>query len=478
MQISLSRLVQPILPAALQGRILPQLERLDVLVVSLVSGKDDSAVSRRTAMVAFLIRVASAAIAYFSQVFMARWMGDFEYGIFVAVWVAAVILGGIACLGFQTGIIRFISEYQTAGDMSHLRGSIRGALALSLAGSTIIAAIGSWIIWSFSAHVTDYFVIPILLAAICLPMMSLQEVQDGVARAFNWPGVALFPTFIVRPLLILAVMAIAIIAGFEADAVTAMISAIIATYVATIAQAVALFVHLRKTVPAGPRLYKPRLWMAIAAPIFLVEGFYNLLTNTDILFVGYYLPPDQVGIYFAAVKTLSLVHFVYFAVKAGSAHRFASYKTSGDTARYEAFIQETVNWTFWPSLALAFVMVLLGRYFLMLFGPTFMAGESLLWILAIGVVIRSSVGAAESVLTMSGEQRTCATVYAATLAVNLVLNFALIPLYGLKGAAIATTCALAFEAAALYAAAKRRLGIHIFIIPARNRFEPHGGTTA
>ena len=440
---------------------MPHINRLDAVL----SGSDDSAVSQRTAIFAFAIRVASAAIAYLSQVFMARWMGDFEYGIYVAVWVAAVILGGIACFGFQTGVIRFISEYRTANDLDHLRGAIRGALMWSLAASTLLAVIGSAVLYFLADHVTDYYVIPIYLAAICLPMMALQETQDGVARAFNWPGTALGPTFIARPLIILAVMAIFITSGMNADAPTAMLAAIVATWLASIGQFVSLRLKLRDAVPSGPRAYRPREWIAIAMPIFLVEGFYNLLTNTDILFVGYYMPPDQVAVYFAAVKTLALVHFVYFAVKAGAAHRFAAYRQAGDIRRYEEFIQETVNWTFWPSLALAILMVLLGRYFLMLFGPSFLSGESLLWILAIGVVVRSTVGAAESVLTMSGEQTTCAAVYGASFFINVTLNFALIPAYGLQGAAWSTTFALFFEALALYAAARRRLGIHIFIIP-------------
>ena len=58
-------------------------------------------------------------------------------------------------------------------------------------------------------------------------------------------------------------------------------------------------------------------WVAVSIPIFLVEGFLFLLTNADVLVVGHFLPPDQVAVYFATAKTLALVHFVYFAVKAG-----------------------------------------------------------------------------------------------------------------------------------------------------------------
>jgi O-antigen/teichoic acid export membrane protein len=426
---------------------------------------DDRSVSQRTALVAFAIRVVSAVFAYVSQVLMARWMGEFEYGVFVAVWVAFVILGGIACLGFQTSIVRFISEYRTAGDYEHLRGAIRASLGWSFAAATLLAVLGAGILWLFSGFVTQYYVMPIFLACICLPMLALQEVQDGVARAFSWPGTALGPTFLARPLLLLAAMAIFVSVGLAPNAATAMAAAIAATWIASLTQFVVLVTRLRGVVPAGPTRYLPAQWIVIAAPIFMVEAFYNLLTNVDILFVSFYLAPEETAVYFATVKTLALAHFVYFAVKAAAAHRFAAYRRAGERERYESFIRETVNWTFWPSLGLAALMILFGKYFLMLFGPAFVSGQSLIWILAVGVVIRSTVGAAESVLTMSGEQKTCAAVYAASLFVAIVLNYLLVPVFGLSGAAMATLATLTFEAAALYAAAYRRLGLHIFILP-------------
>ena len=71
--------------------------------------------------------------------------------------------------------------------------------------------------------------------------------------------------------------------------------------------------------PAGPYSYKILAWIGISLPIFLVEGFFNLLTNVDIIIVGQFVPPDQVAVYYAATKTLALVHFVYFSVRAGAA---------------------------------------------------------------------------------------------------------------------------------------------------------------
>lgn len=463
MNLNISNIAEKVLPAMLFNKAEPLLAR----VQTALDGKGDSDVSRRMALFAFLIRVLSAAIAYVSQVLLARWMGEYDYGIYVSIWVAIVILGGICCLGFQTGVIRFISEYQTSGKDNMLRGSIVGSLTLGFISATILALLGSLGLYYFGDLIIEntHFYIPMFLAAICLPMLALQEVQDGVARAFNWAGVALMPTFILRPLLILFVMIALILFGFEPNAVLAMAATIIAVYFASVVQYIILFSRLRKTVPSGKKEYTPSAWFKVTVPIFLVEGFYNLLTNVDILILANKVEPDQVGIYFAAAKTLALVHFVYFAVKAASAHRFAAYHSSGNRKRYEEFIQETIHWTFWPSLVLALMMLVVGEYLLMLFGENFSAGISVIWILTIGIIVRASVGAAESVLTMSGKQKWCAVVYALTLLVAIILNFLLIPYYGLNGAAMATTISLCFEAAALYATARRTLDLHIFIIP-------------
>jgi O-antigen/teichoic acid export membrane protein len=86
-----------------------------------------------------------------------------------------------------------------------------------------------------------------------------------------------------------------------------------------------------------------------------------------------------------------------------------------------------------------------------------------MFVLAIGLVARASVGPAERLLNMVGEQRVCAGIYATAFAVNLVLCLVLIPRIGPMGAAIAITGAMVAEAGLLFLAAKRRLGIHVFV---------------
>ena len=458
-----SRILAPFVPAFARNRWGGHIDKGFDVADTIVAGKDEKAVSMRTALIAFSIRIISAFIAYVSQVLIARWLGTHEYGIFVWVWVAAVICGGLACLGFPSAVVRFIPQYRISNDESAVRGIVFGSRLYSVMTASVIALIGGAIVYFFEDAVTSIYVLPLFLGAICLPMLALAEVQDGVARAFSWPDIALSPTYLLRPVLILAAMALALAWGMEASAATALIASIAATWFSSVAQMLLLNRRLKKTISSGPKTLMPKVWIAVALPIFLVEGFFALLTNVDILIAGMYLSPHDVAIYFAAVKTLALVHFVYFAVKAGAAHRYSQYFTAGNVSQYEGFVRDTVKWTFWPSLAMGLLLLLTGKFLLSLFGQDFASGYPLLFILVIGIVARAAVGPAESVLTMSGQQNVCAAIYGITLCANIALNLSLIPIYGLYGAAWATTIAMIFEAAALYSITIRRLGIHMFV---------------
>jgi O-antigen/teichoic acid export membrane protein len=81
-------------------------------------------------------------------------------------------------------------------------------------------------------------------------------------------------------------------------------------------------------------------------------------------------------------------------------------------------------------------------------------------ILAFGMLARASVGPAERLLNMLGDRKQCALIYALAFALNLVLCIALIPHFGIEGAAAATSAALSIESILLYVTVRRRLKHH------------------
>ncbi len=458
MRFSAAATADRLLPERLALRARPVLGLVDAVLFT--SGERGEA--GRMSLIAFVIRIVSAAIAFIGQALMARWIGSFEYGIFVLVWTTMVIAGNISCLGFHTSVIRFIPEYREKGMIAELRGILVTSRLFVLVASTLIAGIGACAVWLAAGSIEPYYVVPFVLGFICLPMIALSDVLQGLARANSWAIFALSPTYLVRPVMILVVMAGALMAGFGATADTAIVAAIVATYLTTIVQLIGVTARIDRRLPAGPRKLHFRAWFLVSLPIFLVESFFFLLTNADVLMVGYFMQPDDVAVYFATVKALALVHFVYFAVKAGVAQRYAQF-THGDSGMLAGFARDTVSWTFWPSVAMALVVLLVGKPMLYLFGPGFEVGYPLLFLLVAGVVARAAVGPCESLLTMSGNQNVCAFVYALTLAFNVALSFLLIPLFGLWGAAMATAFSMIFEASALSFTVWRRLGIVMLI---------------
>src|SRR3984893_16942552 len=256
MRIGFVALAERMVAGRLGERVRPAAAALDRMLTS----TDDRAVSQRIALIAFAVRILSAVIAYVSQVLLARWMGDFEYGVFVVVWVGAVILGGLACLGFQTAIVRFVPEYIERGETQLLRGVVLGSRVQGFIAATFFAAMGGLGLYAFGDSLSNYYLLPLYLGALTLPMLAIAEIQEGLARGFSWADLGLWPTYIIRPLLILAFMWAAVRLGWPASAVTAMAATIVATYLTSIAQLISLERRIRSVAPPGTRTLQTVGW--------------------------------------------------------------------------------------------------------------------------------------------------------------------------------------------------------------------------
>jgi O-antigen/teichoic acid export membrane protein len=428
-----------------------------------MSDGSDRSRAQRAAGTAFLIRVVSAALVYLTQVLLARWMGSFEFGVYVYVWTWVLLIGGIVDFGLASSAQRFIPEYAGTKQLDLLRGFLSGSRYLVLALATAWALVGAAGVWLFASVLHSYEVMPLYLACICLPLFTLGRMQDGLARSYDWINLALMPAYIVRSVLLIGGMAAAYLAKLPTDAATAMLVAVATTWVTVIGQTLVINRRLARKVESGPKAYLPRTWLAVSVPIFMVEGFYLLLTYADVLVLQQFRPPEEVAVYYAAAKTLALVAFVYFSVSAAVAHRFSEYHITGNKTELSAFLADSIRWTFWPSLGATIVILALGKPFLWLFGPQFTDGYFLMFILAIGPLARATVGPVERLLNMVGEQRACANVYAAAFITNMGLCVILIPLFGVGGAAIAISSAMILESVLLFWVTRMRLGLHVFI---------------
>uniref|UniRef100_B3EM06 Polysaccharide biosynthesis protein n=1 Tax=Chlorobium phaeobacteroides (strain BS1) TaxID=331678 RepID=B3EM06_CHLPB len=95
-----------------------------------------------------------------------------------------------------------------------------------------------------------------------------------------------------------------------------------------------------------------------------------------------------------------------------------------------------------------------------MFGEEFQKGGVLLSILAIGQFVNVATGSVGYVLMMSGNEKLMRNNVAFVAVLSVVLNAALVPLYGAFGAAIATAVCLALQNMIAAYMVSSRLGIN------------------
>src|SRR5436190_422486 len=252
---------------------------------TLLTGSGEGARSGRGALAAFIIRIASAFLAFLSQVLLARWMGAFEFGV-------------------------------------------------------------------FSYGLTDF--------------------QDGVGRAQGWIDLALIPPYILRPIFLFAFIGIFYWVARPPDAATAALALVGACWLTALVQYLAQKRRFDASVPKVVPAYATRHWVRTSLPLFMIDGFTLFILNLDVLLLEYLrVPPDQIGIYFAALKTLSLIAFVHFSISAVAMPRFAALYARGETAEIRQFLVRMQKWCFFPSALGAAVLLIIGKPLLWLFGPDF-----------------------------------------------------------------------------------------------------------
>ena len=242
-----------------------------------------------------------------------------------------------------------------------------------------------------------------------------------------------------------------------------------ATLITLVGQRIVLSRRVARSVPAAKPVFHVRYWIAISVPLILVEGLFLLLTNTDIVLLGYFVDPDSIGIYFTATRIANLMGFIYFSLAALAVPKFAELHGAGKHDELQVFVHGIIQWIFWPTLAVGVFLLAAGEFFLGLFGDKFDAGYPLLWLLVLGFLARAATGPIEYLLNMTGNQNAVAGAYGCAAILNVALNFAFVPGFGLMGAAASTAISIVGATAWLAVIVRRRLGITAFVFASASR---------
>lgn len=412
----------------------------------------------------FAVRALSAALLFVSQIVIARWMGAAEYGLFVTAWTCVLVLGGIVHLGFNTAMMRLAPQYFANRNWSAFHGLWIGGRRVATLSATVVMLVGLAAVWLFETNGSAALALPLALAFLCLPLYTRTDVQDGLGRGQGWTMESIVPPFVVRPFALLAMIAVAYLWGSPATAVTGMVLSFFSIVAANVMQTVLLKKRIRENVPEATPTYDYAGWFKISLPL-LAGGISEIvMLNADVLLLNLFRPSAEIGIYYAAAKTTALALFVLYAVGTAYAGRIAAASALGKRDEIETLVGQAVRWTFIPSATVTLVILAAGYPVLATFGDGFTDAYPLMFVLALGILTKAAMGPSEIILNMLGHQRISALSLGSAAVLAVVLNLALIPLWGVTGAAIATASAVITMSLINWYAMRRLEGLNLFIL--------------
>jgi O-antigen/teichoic acid export membrane protein len=418
-----------------------------------------------SALQVFAIRVVGAGLTYASMVFLARWLGSYDFGIYAYVFVMVTLFGLAFSCGFNNSTLRFVSSYLARKKLRRLSGFLKRSYSIALGLSLLGALLTAGFVFAFRNIIQPYYFVPLLVGLLCVPIWTLLNQLEATARAFGWVNLAYIPGYLLRPILLIGFVGTFLLFGGTVDAVAALWAMTAACAFAALAQGVLVYWGVRRLLPEVKPTFHARHWLTVSLSFLMIDGFRMLLDNTDVLMIGRLLDPEAVAVYFAVIRTAGLVAFISFSIIALAVPKFAEVNSTGTRHELQKLVSNVIQLIFWPSLLAAIALALLGPFVLSLFGAGFEVGYPTMLVVLTGLVLRSATIPVEYLLIMTGHHRDTMWIYALAAVANIGLNFLLIPRFGIFGAAVATYSAMLAANICLYLLVRKRLGVNAFVFP-------------
>jgi O-antigen/teichoic acid export membrane protein len=415
----------------------------------------------RSAAVVFLGSVLGRLLGLVGQVLIVRSLTPVSFGHVALAYTVVSTVGGLALLGVHEGVTRLMSTTQEA---AYRRSVLRSGYAFALVGGLSVAVVlytaRSWL----GVYLNDGRLPGLLVLFLpYLVVYAIARVSFGALRAHR-RSLAATVARDLGPRLV-ALLAFGLLALTGEALLGAVVYWVLAPVVMTMLAGYYLHRELSMT-RVFDRLPDPEttreLW-SFSWPLAVGASFFLLLSNVDVLMIGYFMDPRSVGLYRAIqplrqVTTFVIVAFTFLFLPVAT-----EYFDTGRLDALDRFYTVTTKWivagTFPPVLVFTLFAADIVRAF---FGDAYVAAAPALAVLTAGLFLRAIVGLNGDMTKAIDRSRIELYAVAVAVVLNVVLNAVLVPVYGIVGAAVATVVGYAvynvLEVAAIY----RAVGSHPF----------------
>lgn len=384
----------------------------------------------------FLDKVLRMGVGLIVGVWVARYLGPEQFGLFNYATAFVGLFGVVAGLGLQSIVVRDIvrdpsGKEETLGSATVLQ-FIGGLVAYGL---TMVA-----ISWARPDDASAKAIVVILGAVMLVKIsdVAIYWFESQVQSKFTvWVQNSVFLCFAVLKVLLILQKAPLIVFVWI-----------------TLAEAVVVAVLMLIVLGLyGPRVRELRVSIARAKtllldswPLLLSGVAVMIYMKIDQIMLGQMMGDQAVGIYSAAVRISEVWYFVPMSIVASVFPSILEAKTLSEKLYYQR-IQRLYDLMVWLSVCVAVPMTFLSSLLVTsLFGDAYVAAGSVLAVHIWGAVfVFLGVASGQWFIVENRQMLSLQRTVLGAL-VNVVLNIVLIPRYEMLGAALATVIAQVFAA--------------------------------
>lgn len=412
----------------------PPLDRPGVLARLIARGASGS----------LALRVVSVVLMLGVQVALARLMGVESYGVYVYAisWMNLLVL--VAKVGWDNTLLRFVADYRSRGRWGLIRGLLGTSHRVTLAASAVmVAGVLGWIALR-GDRLSDELAWSLAVCGAAIPFLALSGLRRSTLRSLRYIVLSQVPESVVRPLVLLALLGVCWLTW--SAKLWAPVAALFTLVAAIVSFAIGDRWQRRRMPPevgATAPERASRLWTDTAVFLFFISLINMLTQRVDVLIIGAVLGARDVGLYAPASRMAEMIVFGLNATNMVAAPLIAEYHARGEPRQLQRIVTLSGYGILAYTLPVCAALVFAGRPILALFGEGFPAAYPVLVVLVAGHLVNALTGPVSFVMSMTGAQRQLSYITGVFLVLNAVCTYLLLPRFGVVGAAIATSAAMA-----------------------------------
>ena len=393
----------------------------------------------KKASLSALMRFGGLFIQLLGSIIIARLLGVEEFGAFTYAVTWAVLIGLLLPMGMADLSIRELPRYLAKEQM----GPVSGFLISSIATVFIfggLAAIGLALLEHFEImQLRPGWKMVAIYATVHGLILSVSTALNGFRRILT----SQFLETILRQIVYLVIVGLALWAGIGLTADSVFLLMLLAAVpILFIMVSVLRTMHSRVGARGVAPEYTWKIWAIGALPLLMTALAGRLQLQLDVLMVGAMLGDAETGIYRVAARGAMLVSIANMVAiqLVGPLLSKALVENKKDEAT--RLLGQAALVSFVIGIPICLTLGFGAPIYLGLFGPGFSSGVSVLQLLLIGQVTIILAGADAILLVMLGKERIVLILTSLGVLMNFCLNYVLIGIYGMVGAAFASAISM------------------------------------